>query len=122
MTTVTEKKSTRVATFEIYNRITREVIDDCLTWDDAKQELAMFFDHRWENCWCLRQRELLKRGFPLAIRKAGNKGNIATKPMFKYWTEFERIEQEFLDAFYTAHPNRKERVEALRQKYDKKYS
>lgn len=125
MTTIS-KKTTRVALekpkFEIINRITREVADYLVTRLDAEQELAEMFDNYWENCWCLHQRELLKKSFPFEIRKVGNKGNHATKPMIKYWTEFERIQEEFLDACYTARPDRKERVEALRQKYDKKYN
>lgn len=125
MTTIS-KKTTQVAlekpNFEIINRIGREVWDWFETRDDAEKELAMLFDGCLERCWCIHQQVLLKRGFPFAIRKVGNKGNVATKPMLKNWNEFLRIEEEFLDACYTARPNRKERVEALRQKYDKKYN
>ena len=126
MTTIKEKKTTRVALekpkFEIINRIGREVWDSFETRDDAEKGLAMLFDGCLERCWCIHQQVLLKKSFPFEIRKVGNKGNHATKPMIKYWTEFLRIEEEFLDACYTARPDRKERVIALRQMYDKKYS
>ncbi len=111
--------------WEIFNRITNELIQSNLDKYSAEQELADMFDRYWEQCWCLYQQVLLKRAFPFEKRRMGKGWYHASKQMAKDWAEFKCIDSRFCDAYYTARPTQEERLEAikaLKYEYAVKYN
>ena len=103
------KKSSQVAVknnqpskWEVYNRITGEVVCSNIDKSDADQKLAGIYVDYWKGCFCTRQEQLLERSFPLDVRRVGHGWSVASGKMKKDWEEFEHLDKEFCDAWNNA--------------------
>ena len=83
--------------WEIFNRITNELIQSNLDKYSAEQELADMFDRYWEQCWCLYQQVLLKRAFPFEKRRMGKGLPHCYRPKeWRYCSDDQTIEDTLL--------------------------
>ena len=114
------RKKWQPSKWEIYDRITGEVIISDLSKYEAEDELADMFFCCWKDCCCEKMQELLDSAFPYEKRKMGKGWYRASKQMVEAWTELERINKEFCDAWNNA-PTKEEAEEAterLRRYYN----
>lgn len=114
------KQKWQPSKWEVFSRITNEVVRSDMDKYEADDELAGIFVVYWKQCFCVRQQELLDRAFPYEKRRMGKGWYRASKQMLDDWTEFERIDKEFCNAWNNAPTQEegREATEALRFRYD----
>lgn len=117
------KATQQPSKWEVFNRITGEVVSSDLSKYEADDELEDMYCRAWKDCECLLMEDLLESGFPYEKRKMGKTYGNPPKKMVKAWTEYLRIGKEFCDVWNNA-PTREERrkaTEALRHHYNKEW-
>lgn len=91
MTQLKKEKTSREATernYEIYNRINLLEVSDPMDESQAQWALAdLYGAHEY---WLYNPGNTLKKGFPFAIRKVGNKGYRAGTKQSDCWETFWR--------------------------------
>lgn len=115
-----QKEKQESPKWEVFNRITGEVVISDLSKYEADDELEGMYRQEWKDCECLLMEDLLAIGFPYEKRRMGKTYGNPPRKLVKAWTEYQRINKEFCDAWNNA-PTREERrkaTEALRHHYD----
>lgn len=109
-----QKEKQEPGKWEVYNRITGEVVSSGLSKREADDELEDMYCREWKDCDCILMEDLLESGFPYEKRKMGKGWYRASKEMVDAWTEYQRIGKEFCDAWNNA-PTRDEGRQATEE-------
>lgn len=100
-----DEKTTNVATerkYEVYNRVNLAAVSEPMSKIEADGLVyGMRLEHYNKFCYTDWQEKQLKKGFPYAIRKVGNKGyRIGLRDYgdwVDFWWQIKRLYNEFHD-------------------------
>jgi len=115
-----QKEKQEPSKWVVFNQITGEVVRSDMDKYEADNELAGIFVIYWKQCFCRRQEQLLDRAFPYEKRRMGKTYGNPPRKLVEAWTEYQRIDKEFCDAWNNAPTQEEARkaTEALRHHYD----